>query len=183
MHDLAHGPAAVAIRGVELGFVRPADRGAQALGKQAQSFNLRGADAGRARGGRTETPDGIAKIVLIGHAKNVNTPGAFGETRSGTETRRLLRRTRRRSSAVSGLRVVMMVVMMVVVMGPGGERGTCKHHQEQSAVASKFLHKSNPSTRRLQEEGHSRSDQVLNEQVMCAVRGLPRQFDEMASRW
>jgi len=40
----------------------------------------------------------------------------------GGETQREKRRLRR---------VVMMVMMMVVVMGPGSERGTCKHHQEQ----------------------------------------------------
>jgi hypothetical protein len=38
----------------------------------------------------------------------------------------------------------MMVMMMVVVMGPGSERGTCKHHQEQRCC-KQFLHKTNPS--------------------------------------
>ena len=77
MHDLAHGPAAVAIGRVELRIAQAADRGAKALGEQAQSFNLRGANAGHAGGGRAEAPDGIAKVFmigLIGHAKNVNTP-------------------------------------------------------------------------------------------------------------
>jgi hypothetical protein len=47
------------------------------------------------------------------------------------------------------LPAVMMVVMMmiVVVMGPGSERGTCKHQQEQRCC-KQFLHKTNPSTRR-----------------------------------
>ena len=77
MHHLADGPAAIAIRGVELSFTQAADRGAKAFREQAQSFNMRGANAGHAGGGRTKTPDGIAKVFmigLIGHAKNVNTP-------------------------------------------------------------------------------------------------------------
>ena len=73
MHHLADGPAAVAIGRVELSFAEAGDRGAQALGEQAQSFNVRGANAGQAGGGRTETSDGIAKIVLIGHGNNHNT--------------------------------------------------------------------------------------------------------------
>jgi hypothetical protein len=43
--------------------------------------------------------------------------------------------------------VMMVVVVMVVVMGPGSERGTCKHQQEQRCC-KQFLHESNPSTKR-----------------------------------
>jgi hypothetical protein len=51
-------------------------------------------------------------------------------------------REKRRLSAV-----MVMMMMMVVVMGPGSERGTCKHHQEQHCCKH-FLHMTNPSTRR-----------------------------------
>jgi hypothetical protein len=74
MHHLADAPAFVAIGGIELRFIEAGDRGAKTFGEQAQSFNVRGANAGHAGGGRAETPHGIAKIVLIGHGKNVNTP-------------------------------------------------------------------------------------------------------------
>jgi len=74
MHHLANGPTAVAIGGVELSLTEAADRGAKALGQQAESFDVRGAKAGRAGGGRMEAPHGIAKIVLIGHGRNLNMP-------------------------------------------------------------------------------------------------------------
>ena len=53
MHHLAHGPAAVAIGRVELRVAEARDGRAQALGQQAQRFNVRRAN-GRAcclRGG------------------------------------------------------------------------------------------------------------------------------------
>jgi hypothetical protein len=53
-------------------------------------------------------------------------------------------REKRRLPAVM---VVVMMMMIVVVMGPGSERGTCKHQQEQRCC-KQFLHKTNPSTRR-----------------------------------
>jgi hypothetical protein len=86
MHHLAHRPAAVAIGRVELGVAQAGDRRAQALGQQAQRFNMRGANAGHAAGRRAEAPNRIAKVVQIGHGKNFTTPWCFDDVpcRDGT---------------------------------------------------------------------------------------------------
>jgi hypothetical protein len=43
--------------------------------------------------------------------------------------------------------VMVVVMMMMMVMGPGSERGTCKHQQEQRCC-KQFLHNTNPNTLR-----------------------------------
>src|ERR1700691_4862914 len=63
MNHLTHGPAAVAVRSVELGIVETGYRGAETFRELSKSLNLRGTDAGCACGRRPERPNGIAKVV------------------------------------------------------------------------------------------------------------------------
>ena len=69
MHDLAHGPAAVAIGRVKLGVAQALDCGAQALGEKTQSLDMRGAEIGGVGGRGVETPDGVAEIIQFCHGR------------------------------------------------------------------------------------------------------------------
>ena len=71
MHDLAHGPAAVAIGRVELG-LREAEHGrAEALRRVAQDFDAGGAVFLEISGWRREASDGIAEFFEFGHRMNL----------------------------------------------------------------------------------------------------------------
>ena len=76
MHNLAHGPSAVAVRRIKLGVAKSVDGRAKSLGQQTQSLNLRGANLSVAHRRRTKPPNGITQILLIGHGKNLPRAGA-----------------------------------------------------------------------------------------------------------
>ncbi len=71
MHDLAHSPAAVPVRSVELGVVQAFDRSAQTVGKETERVDVRCAEFGSVSGGGMETTDGIAEIIQFCHGKKL----------------------------------------------------------------------------------------------------------------
>ena len=77
MDELADGPAAFAIGGVELGWGESVDGGAEVLGQQAQSLDVSGANAGQSAGRRAEAADGKAEVVEIGHGWNFSMVSKF----------------------------------------------------------------------------------------------------------
>lgn len=70
MDELADGPAAFALGGVELGLIEAIDSGAEALREQAQSLDVSGADAGQSAGRGAEAANGKPEVVKISHGWN-----------------------------------------------------------------------------------------------------------------
>jgi hypothetical protein len=67
VYKLAYGPAAIAIRSIELRVAEPADGGLNITGKEPQDGDLLGAHGRLRRGGRREAADGIAEVVQLWH--------------------------------------------------------------------------------------------------------------------
>jgi hypothetical protein len=147
MHKLPHGPAAVAIRGVDLGVVEAGNSGAQPLGELPKSVKLLGAGAGRCG---IEPANGIAEVVKIRrgvcHGTNLSwrgETGAIQEGESGGGAGLGSRASRWPDASLRGTVVRMVVshtkVMAVMTVAHAGKsRG--RNHRQQQGSEDKLLH-------------------------------------------